>query len=308
MESINQAAKHLATLLPEEALDPSNPSFDANVRRLFHDAERAIHTLPSEYWEGVGVRPLTADYMVENRTQTAEPVYPSLRERLTTGGGVPITRLSDASEIAEQLGFPSDEAHTKHIQSYLDTIPDDDVHFIQSNHNLIKEHGDVMGIDSSMYDSHLDDHLKEQHGHGAGAGDAPLQAEMRNLKSMRSRMEKDIREWDLTSGKRLLEIQARLEELEPLVEKESEIRGFDALHSRAARHLEGTHPTPSRHWMQSATAYPRFAATWGTAGNCTVTARPSKGYSTETGGSSMPPSASAGFKRRWTEIRTAPLS
>jgi hypothetical protein len=238
MESINQAAKHLATLLPEEALDPSNPSFDANVRRLFHDAERAIHTLPSEYWEGVGVRPLTADYMVENRTQTAEPVYPSLRERLTTGGGVPITRLSDASEIAEQLGFPSDEAHTKHIQSYLDTIPDDDVHFIQSNHNLIKEHGDVMGIDSSMYDSHLDDHLKEQHGHGAGAGDAPLQAEMRNLKSMRSRMEKDIREWDLTSGKRLLEIQARLEELEPLVEKESEIRGFDALHSRAARHLE----------------------------------------------------------------------
>ena len=238
MESINQAAKHLATLLPEEALDPSNPSFDANVRRLFYDAERAIHTLPSEYWEGVGVRPLTADYMVENRTQTAEPVYSSLRERLTTGGGVPITRLSDASEIAEQLGFPSDEAHTKHIQSYLDTIPDDDVHFIQSNHNLIKEHGDVMGIDSSMYDSHLDDHLKEQHGHGAGAGDAPLQAEMRNLKSMRSRMEKRVREGDDSFTPQLMQIESRISEIEPLLEREKEVTGYDALHSRAARHLE----------------------------------------------------------------------
>lgn len=238
IHSIINAAKHLATLLPEEALDPSNPSFDANVRRLFHDAERAIHTLPSEYWEGVGVRPLTADYMVENRTQTAEPVYPSLRERLTTGGGVPITRLSDASEIAEQLGFPSDEAHTSHIQSYLDTIPDDDIHFIQSNHNLIKEHGDVMGIDSSMYDSHLDDHLKEQHGHGAGAGDAPLQAEMRNLKSMRSRMEKRVREGDDSFTPQLMQIESRISEIEPLLEREKEVTGYDALHSRAARHLE----------------------------------------------------------------------
>ena len=238
IHSINAAAKHLATLLPEEALDPSNPSFDANVRRLFHDAERAIHTLPSEYWEGVGVRPRTADYMVENQTQTAEPVYPSLRERLTTGGGVPITRLSDASEIAEQLGFPSDEAHTSHIQSYLDTIPDDDIHFIQSNHNLIKEHGDVMGIDSSMYDSHLDDHLKEQHGHGAGAGDAPLQAEMRNLKSMRSRMEKRVREGDDSFTPQLMQIESRISEIEPLLEREKEVTGYDALHSRAARHLE----------------------------------------------------------------------
>ena len=45
----------------------------------------------------------------------------------------------------------------------------DRVQFIQSNHNLIKEHGDLMGFDSGAYDDHLDEHIKQQYGHGVVA-------------------------------------------------------------------------------------------------------------------------------------------
>ncbi len=238
LKSIVDAARHLATLLPPEALDPDNPAFDANIRRLFHDANKSLHVLPSEYWEGVGVRPMTADYMISQQMQKAEPIYSRLRERLTQGGGIPVTSRSDPSELAEQLGFPLDDAHIQHVRSYIESIPDGRIQFIQSNHNLIKEHGDLMGLDSGAYDDHLDEHIKQQYGYGVGSADSPLVAEQRNLKTMRSRMEKDVREWDLMSGKRLLEVRARLEELEPLIEQESRIRSFDALHSRALRYLE----------------------------------------------------------------------
>ncbi len=238
LKSIVDAARHLATLLPPEALDPDNPAFDANIRRLFHDANKSLHVLPPDYWEGVGVRPMTADYMISKQMQTAEPIYSQLRERLTQGGGIPVTSRSNPSELAEQLGFPLDDAHIQHVRSYIESIPQDRVQIVQSNHNLIKDHGDLMGFDSGVYDDHLDDHIKQQYGHGAGSADSPLVAEQRNLKSIRSRLEKRMREGDQSVAQQLQQLESRLMELDPLIEQENRIRSFDALYSRALRYLE----------------------------------------------------------------------
>ena len=67
---------------------------------------------------------MTADYMISKQMQTAEPIYSQLRERLTQGGGIPVTSRSDPSELAEQLGFPLDDAHIQHVRSYIESIPD----------------------------------------------------------------------------------------------------------------------------------------------------------------------------------------